>query len=246
MMQEATLQAEKPVFNPSVTNYHERIDASAYEDVYIIGDVHGCIRELEDMLTRLSTDGDTLFVFVGDLVRKGPDSSAVISLVREHENMVAVRGNNEQKLIDDRAECPDLTDSDREYIGSLPVAMSWEDVLVVHGGINPRVPLVEHTMEDLLTMRLIAPDDEYEQPYWFNHHRESPRVFFGHTVLRDPFETKWAVGLDTGCVYGGRLTAYHYGHDEYVTVEAKRAYQFRADDGFLVPQPSLQDGPLAL
>jgi len=160
--------------------------------------------------------------------------------------MVAVRGNNEQKLITGRAECPDLTDNDREYTASLPVAVSWDDALVVHGGINPRVPLVEHTIEDLLTMRLIAPDDEYEQPYWFKHHGESPRVFFGHTVLRDPFETQWADGLDTGCVYGGQLTAYHYKRTEYVTVEARQAYQFRAADDFFVPQSSLRDDSLAL
>lgn len=245
-MQEATLQADELVFNPSVNNHHKRIDADAYEDVYIVGDIHGCRRELDDLMAKVGMDRDTLFVFVGDLVRKGPDSSAVISLVRRNENMVTVRGNNEQKLIDDRAECPGLTDNDREYIASLPVAVSWDDVLVVHGGINPRLPLVEHTMEDLLTMRLIAPNDEYEHPYWFNHHRESPRVFFGHTVLRDPFETQWAVGLDTGCVYGGSLTAYHYGHSEYVAVEAKRSYEFRAADDFLVPQSSLRDDQFAL
>jgi len=239
-MQQARQKGEKLVFGPAVNSHHRRIDADAYEDIYVIGDVHGCISELEELLAELGLQQDTLFVFVGDLVRKGPDSSAVVSLVREHDNMVAVRGNNEQKLIDDRSDCADLADSDRAYIASLPVAVSWEDVLVVHGGINPRVPLVEHSTEDLMTMRLIAPDDEHQQPYWFNHHRKSPRVFFGHTVLRDPFETQWAVGLDTGCVYGGGLTAYRYGHGEYVTVAAKEAYQSRAADDFIIPRTSPQ------
>ncbi len=235
-MQASTPAVDDLVFDPTVESHHEHIDAGAYDDIYVVGDVHGCIRELEQLVGTVGADGETLFVFVGDLVRKGPDSSAVLARVRDHEDMVAVRGNNEQKLIDGRAECDGLTDRDREYIESLPVAVSWDDALVVHGGVDPRVPLVEHTIDDLLTMRLLAPDADHHQPYWFDHHSEPPQVFFGHTVLEQPFETPWAVGLDTGCVYGGQLTAYHYNTGEYVTLDARRTYQFRDPDKFITPQ----------
>lgn len=234
-MQASTPAADEPVFNPTVEPHHDRIDADAYEDIYVVGDVHGCIRELETLVSTIGADERTLFIFVGDLVRKGPDSSAVLAYVREHENMITVRGNNEQKLIDGRADCDGLTDEDREYIESLPVAISWDDAVVVHGGIDPRVPLVEHSVEDLLTMRLLAPDAEYQYPYWFNHHRAPPQVFFGHTVLEEPFESRWAVGLDTGCVYGGQLTAYHYNSGEYVTLDARQTYEFRAPEKFISP-----------
>jgi len=69
-MQEATLKAGELVFSPSVNNHHNRIDGDAYEDAYIVGDVHGCIRELEDLLAKIGIDRDTLFVFVGDLSEK--------------------------------------------------------------------------------------------------------------------------------------------------------------------------------
>ncbi len=235
-MQPTTPATGDLVFNPTVETHHRRIDADAYEDIYVVGDVHGCLRELEELVDIIGTDEETLFVFVGDLVRKGPDSSGVLEYVREHENMVTVRGNNEQKLVEGRADCPDLTDGDRAYIESLPVAVSWDDALVVHGGIDPRVPLVEHSVEDLLTMRLLAPDAEHRNPYWFDHHRSPPRVFFGHTVLEESFESRWAVGLDTGCVYGGELSAYHYNSGTVVTLDSQRVYEYRDPEKFIPPR----------
>jgi serine/threonine protein phosphatase 1 len=53
-------------------------------------------------------------------------------------------------------------------------------------------------------------------------------VFFGHTVMDGPVATDHAVGLDTGCVYGGGLTAYDVRGDEFVTVPSEE-YQRRAD-----------------
>lgn len=50
--------------------------------------------------------------------------------------------------------------------------------------------------------------DGYDGPFWFETYEGPPRVFFGHTVLEEPFEREWTVGLDTGCVYGGTVTAY--------------------------------------
>ena len=227
-------------FAPSVETSHRRVDADAYEDIYVVGDVHGCLRELEQLVETIGADEETLFVFVGDLVRKGPDSSGVLAYVREHENMVSVRGNNEQKLAEGRADCAGLTARDDEYIESLPVAVSWAGALVVHGGIDPRVPLAEQTADDLLTTRRVAVDGQRRQAYWFNRHRGPPQVFFGHTVLEEPIQTRSAVGLDTGCVYGGQLTAYHYSSGECVTLEPERAYQHRDDDDFLRPQTALR------
>jgi serine/threonine protein phosphatase 1 len=233
-MQKMRPTAGDPVFNPTIESYHTRVDADAYGDIYVIGDVHGCMGELERLVGWIGPDEETLLVFLGDLVRKGPESSAVLDYVRDHENALSVRGNNEQKLIDGRSECDGLTDRDIEYLQSLPVAVSWDEALAVHGGIDPRMPLVEHTMEDLLTMRRVAP--ETRRPYWFDRHRGSPRVFFGHTVLREPFETPWSVGLDTGCVYGGQLTAYHYNSGEILSLDVEQAYQSREADDFLAPR----------
>jgi serine/threonine protein phosphatase 1 len=222
-------------FHESVAPRHRRIDASAWEEIYVVGDVHGCRRELEDLLARLSPGEDDLVLFVGDLVRKGPDSAGVVALVRSRENVLSIRGNNEDKLIHDRKTLATLDEADLSYLESLPVAVSWSDALAVHGGIDPRRPLAEQDVDDLLTCRAVPPENGYDGPFWFETYEGPPRAFFGHTVLEDPVVSEWAVGLDTGCVYGGALTAYDYYGDELVSVPARETYRDRADEKIIEP-----------
>lgn len=225
-----------PTLPPALNAPHRRIHSSEWDTIYVVGDVHGCRVALNRLLDRLNPADDDLVVFVGDLVRKGPDSKGVLDLVRRRRNFVSVRGNNEQKLIEGRKPLPVVTDYDVAFLESLPAIISWDDALVVHGGVDHRRPLVEHSLTDLLTMRSLTPDGSYDRPYWFEERDETPRVFFGHTVLSKPFKTDQAVGLDTGCVYGGQLTAYDCSADEFVTVEPRTTHQERSADSIVDPQ----------
>ncbi|OYR54630.1 metallophosphoesterase family protein [Halorubrum halodurans] len=221
--------------HPAVAERHRRLDVTDRDDVYVVGDVHGCIEELRRLMDRLDPGPDDLVVFVGDLVRKGPDSKAVVEFVRERENLVSVRGNNEDKLIHDRKRLDDLGDADRRYLESMPVALSWDDALVVHGGVDPTRPLATQGIESLLNCRSVPPGNGYAGPFWFETRRGAPRTFFGHTVLDEPVRTEWAVGLDTGCVYGGSLTAYDYRDDAFVSVPARETYEARPDEKVVDP-----------
>lgn len=218
-----------PEFNTTVEANHTRIDSTAYEDIYIVGDVHGSRAALESLLATLDPDEDDLVVFVGDLVRKGPDSPGVIDIVRGDDRFVSVRGNNEQKIIAGYVSPAWLRDGDREYLASLPIAISFDDAIVVHGGIDPEQPLEDHTPEALLTMR--APHGSgYDGPLWYETYTGPYRAFFGHTVHERPAVREHAVALDTGCVYGGTLTAYDYRRDRIVTAEPTATHQQRSDD----------------
>ena len=206
-----------PVVDGAVPFEHLRIDLSNYDDVYVIGDVHGCPDALEELLATLELGDDDLGIFAGDLVRKGPDSRAVLERVESSPNLRSIRGNNEQKLLDGEKSLSSLESTHHRYLESLPHAISWDGALVVHGGVDPSRPLVGHSGEDVLTMRAPA-GSGYDGPFWFDAYEGPPRVFFGHTVLDDPLETEWAVGLDTGCVYGGSLTAYDVRRERFVSV----------------------------
>lgn len=233
-------QADAPpvAFSDSVTPHHRRIDADDWDDIYIVGDVHGCRNTFERLLDdELGVGADDLVVCVGDIIRKGPDSAGALSLVRERDNVCSVRGNNEQGLLDGSKSDPALDSEALAFIETLPLALSFDDALVVHGGIDHRKPVADHGPADLLNMRSLAAGG-YERPFWFETRAERPQVFFGHTVLSESFATPYAVGLDTGCVYGGRLTAYDWHAETFVTVEPPETYQERSADSIVDPQPT--------
>jgi len=215
-----------PRFGEAVAPLHRRFDVESFEDIYVVGDVHGCIDELRDLLDVLDPGDDDLVVFVGDLVRKGPDSEAVLELVASAPSMVSVRGNNEQKFIDGEEPAERLGER-FDHVASMPAAVSFGDALVIHGGVDPRLTLEEHALVDLLETRAIPAENGYDGPFWFELHEGPPQVLFGHTVLEDPVDREWAVGLDTGCVHGRELTAYDYRAGEFLSVPARETYEPR-------------------
>jgi hypothetical protein len=76
--------------NQLCSSYHARI--------LCIGDVHGCIDELVDLLKEMKyRPGDTI-VFLGDLVAKGPNSTSVVRLAMDL-NALSVRGNHDHEVI---------------------------------------------------------------------------------------------------------------------------------------------------
>jgi len=213
--------------------HHRHLDRQAWDAVYVVGDVHGCLASLEALFERLSITGDELVVFVGDLVRKGPDSQAVVELVRDHSNCTSVRGNNEQKLLSGSTACG-LSDSALAYLDSLPSILTvGDDLAVVHGGLRPDRRIAAQDPEEVLTLRSLD-GDGYDGPFWFDEYDGPHTVCFGHTVLADPLETESAIGLDTGCVYGGELTAYDARREAFVSVPGTK-HQPRSADSILSP-----------
>ena len=218
-----------PRFSRAVEEVHEQIDTTTHDEIYIVGDVHGSRAALESLLSALDLGSQDLVVFVGDLVRKGPDSPGVVDLVRGDDRLVSVRGNNEQKIVRGHKDPDWLRDSDRAYFESLPVVVSFDDTIVVHGGVDPERSLADHSIEDLLTMR--APQGSgYDGPFWYEDYDGPYRVFFGHTVHERPVEREHAVGLDTGCVYGGQLTAYDVRRGEFIMADPTATHQDRRSE----------------
>jgi serine/threonine protein phosphatase 1 len=221
--------------NAALGEDHRRVDVDAWTNVYVVGDVHGCLAELEALLERLDPAADELVVFVGDLVRKGPNSAGVIDLVRSRPNFLTVRGNNEEKLLRGEKKLDELDADDLEWVANRPVAISWAGALVVHAGVDPRKPLAQHTVDDFENVRELG-DGDYEPPFWYDAYEGATRVFFGHTPLDDPVVREGAVGLDTGCVYGGELTAYDWAHDRFVGLSPDRVVQERPARKFVTPR----------
>lgn len=69
------------------------------EKVIIVGDVHGCLQELKDLLAKCDYNPlNSIVILVGDLVNKGPFSAEVIQFVRSQQ-FYCVRGNHDESAL---------------------------------------------------------------------------------------------------------------------------------------------------
>lgn len=184
----------------------------------IVGDAHGCAFEVEALLDRIHFGSGDRLVFVGDLVARGPDSLGVLDIARR-TGAVIVRGNHEQKLLDWYADetvalgrvhsdlARALRPVDWTLLATSPLYLDLPEhgLVVVHAGVEPGVPLDHQQRNTLLTIRTVK--GAHGPRLWGELYAGPPHVVFGHNALPGLQLHPWATGLDTGCVYGGRLTA---------------------------------------
>lgn len=210
-----------------------------------IGDVHGCADEFEELLTALELDPDDRVVQLGDLVNRGPDSHAVLQLVKEYR-VEAILGNHELRLLraHDQGEkkllkdydldtIKQLTDEDWEYLRTLPKFKygATTDVVMVHAGFLPDEPWQSQDIDITTNIQVIDkngnPAKRSDAPNakpWADFWGGDPFVIYGHTPRPNILERPSSIGIDTGCVYGGHLTAYVIDDKSLVQVRARKAY----------------------
>ena len=213
----------------------------------IVGDVHGCAQELDDLLERAGFSEKDRLVFVGDLVAKGPDSMGVIQRARAL-NARAVRGNHDQHCLrwwdakQQGAALPELRsyhrqvadtieESDWQWLAALPLFLRLEEhnTIVVHAGLVPGVALEAQEPFDLMNMRTVGADGTASKHYdggtpWPTLWEGPELVVFGHDAIRGLQRHPYAVGLDTGCVYGGSLTGLLLPEQTVVSVPAREMW----------------------
>jgi len=193
----------------------------------VVGDVHGCNVELDALIDRLAVTADDHVAFVGDVLAKGPNSRLVLRTARELGASIAL-GNHEERLLEARAArlagrplpkvdpthvrlLDELTDEEWSLLESLPRWLDLDATLrVVHAGIIPGIPMAEQDPHHLTHLRSISERGEPSMkwgPPWGALYAGPPHIVFGHNARKDPQIHPHATGLDTGCVYGGALTA---------------------------------------
>ncbi|WP_417908764.1 metallophosphoesterase [Candidatus Electronema sp. PJ] len=195
----------------------------------VIGDIHGCSQSLAALLPLIETRAQS-FVFLGDYIDRGPDSKGVIELLlafrKRHPRTITLLGNHEQMLLDYLSGSDDTflhsggmttlasygipPDTHPEAVQQLLPAehlaffnnlpLLWEDQhgIYVHAGLEPDVHLSRQVASRCLWIR-----DEFVR----SQHRFEKIVIFGHTVFKQPLVQRNKIGIDTGAVYGGNLTA---------------------------------------
>lgn len=218
----------------------------------IVGDPHGLVDEFRELVKLADyRPGVDRLIVAGDLVDRGPDSPGMVRLAMEL-GAEAIQGNHDAKLLrrwghmdklaanpryknpmkpheDQERTIQALSQRERDWLTALPyyVYLPQFDVIVVHAGLLPGVPLEKQSKEILTMVRYVHKDTRkmlslvmpgFQQPpdsvFWAEIWDGSSDVIFGHTVVSlenirdwDGVGTGRAYGIDTGAVFGGRLTA---------------------------------------
>jgi predicted phosphodiesterase len=210
-----------------------------------VGDIHGCHSEFSDMLEQLELQGGDRLVLLGDLVNRGPDSRKVIDLARS-AGAISLLGNHELRLLKfkksgdkkvlkerDIETYDALTAEDWAYLESM--LLTYEEpelnIVFVHGGFLPNIPWQKQPPEVITRIQVVDGDgnarkraDSPDSPWWADLWGGPPFVVYGHTPRPEVYKLKWSIGIDTGCVLGGSLTAYILPERRLLQVKARQRY----------------------
>ncbi len=193
--------------------------------IYAIGDIHGCLPQLEELLGRILPTAEKI-VFLGDYVDRGPSSYGVIETLsslhtKTNAELIFIRGNHDQVMLDVLEQKADLNlwskmqgDSTideytndgyvqvpRHHYEFLKKTEIYHDDgthLFVHAGISPYLEMDEQSPEEMMWIRKI---------FLCSNHIVDRIVVHGHTPVRTPRNVMRKIGVDTGCYATGILTA---------------------------------------
>ncbi|GAA3537674.1 polynucleotide kinase-phosphatase [Nonomuraea rosea] len=192
-------------------------------------------------------------VFVGDLVDRGPDSPGVLRLVMdmvEAGTAVCVAGNHEQKLVRAlngrkvkvahglqesldqlAAQPPEFVERARTFMDGLlsHYRLDGGRLVVAHAGLKEAYHgrASGRVRSFALYGDTTGETDEYGLPVrypWADEYRGRAMVVYGHTPTIRPEWVNNTICLDTGCVFGGHLTALRYPEREIVQVPAEQMW----------------------
>jgi protein phosphatase len=229
----------------------------------LIGDVHGCCTELEELLAMLGYEHDRAglwahpagrrAIFLGDLVDRGPrivDTLRTVMAMTAAGQALCVPGNHDMKLkrkLDGRnvqiahgleltlaeleRESPAFQAEVRDFLDGLVshYLLDGGRLVVAHAGMREELQGRDsgRVRDFALFGETTGETDELGLPIrqnWAAKYRGQPHVVYGHTPVPKPEWLNRTLNIDTGCVFGGRLTALRWPELELLSVPAHRTY----------------------
>ncbi|XJZ28200.1 bis(5'-nucleosyl)-tetraphosphatase PrpE [Bacillota bacterium Lsc_1132] len=233
----------------------------------IIGDIHGCLPEFQQLTKKLGYSWETgiplhpdnrVLGFVGDLTDRGPQSLEIAEivwrLVIQHKKAFYTPGNHCNKLYrfflgnkvqvthgleTTAAEYEALSKQEQQNVrchfielyekAPLYLVLDEKKLIVAHAGIKK--DYIGLTNEKVKTFVLYGditgkknPDGTPERRDWAKNYTGEAAIVYGHTPVKEVRIINNTYNIDTGAVFGGKLTALRYPEKELVSVPSTMPY----------------------
>jgi serine/threonine protein phosphatase 1 len=202
---------------------------------YVIGDIHGCVKELACLIEYLPLERQDRLVFLGDYIDRGPDSRGVVSYLLDLQkessyDVVFLKGNHEDMLLSYLGldgQHGDMFFYNGGQATLVSYGLSSQDLSseAVLGAMPPgHIQFYQSlksycTVGDYLCVHAgIHPQKSLEEQteaellwirnkFIYSSHGLHYTILFGHTPQTDVFyDLPYKIGLDTGLVYGNKLS----------------------------------------
>jgi serine/threonine protein phosphatase 1 len=198
------------------------------ERIFAIGDIHGCFDKLIALMDIIDVDLERdIMVFIGDYIDRGAQSKEVVEYLVDLSGRagkaVFLKGNHEWMLeqylngtnqfgflangglttLDSYSnggfteETNLIPATHLDFLRQLRIYYETDQYIFVHAGLRPDVPLEEQNEWDMLWIR---------EEFIYSDFDFGRRVIFGHTPFQKPVIFDNKIGIDTGAVYGNKLT----------------------------------------
>lgn len=193
---------------------------------FVIGDIHGCYNELQDLLDKLGVGEEDTILSVGDLVDRGEDSPKVLNFFQTNPQASSIMGNHEHRHIqwhdglDSAGDGQTITryqmsassyDAAITYMKTMPIYLELDDAIIVHGYYEAGLSLSQQKESVMLGAGNAQEymNEKYDAP-WYEYYDGDKPLIMGHKRYNGtkPFIYNDKIyGIDTDCVKGGALTA---------------------------------------
>ena len=179
-----------------------------------ITDIHGELEKLENLLSKIETKPDDVFVFMGDYIDRGPNSKGVVNRIIEQGNThkcVYLIGSHEYALLHSKQDdyyqwlfdnyggpatersyggFQNIFNTHGEFFKSLKFYYFTDKYLFIHAGINPDYSLENQSEVDMVYIR---------NKFIYSKHNLPQKIIFGHTEFDKPYIDDGKIGIDLGC-----------------------------------------------
>jgi serine/threonine protein phosphatase 1 len=212
--------------------------------LFAVGDIHGCFSELSLLLNFLESEKsfntDDTIIFIGDYIDRGANTASVVQLLidwsKKYPRSLFLKGNHEQFLIKtlnkdfqaaehwwkngakealesyglnfahlDKLESSLPPEHIDFFTNKLERYIISNEYVFVHAGIDVDKPILTQVDEVIFWVRdaFLSRDVSIDKT-----------IVFGHTPFKDVSVSKGKIGIDTGCVYGGKLSVVNLADNE--------------------------------